>query len=286
MKEPLTNMKTFIDTPHSDLALEKSDARHTERELNGFTVSSSDFGLSHASTLILEKNDLFSESIRLSLQSTVSSLIREAFDTEKLDSSAPVMVICLGNSSLTPDSIGPLCSKKIVATRQIKTASPDLFKALGSREVCVIAPGVSAETGLESAESTKALTELINPSAVIAVDSLMSRSPSRLFSAIQVSNGGIAPGAGVGNRRAELSKKTLGIPVISVGVPTVVSTTALLNQALESIDNEVTNAPIIRLNKNQKDFFVTLNDCDTYVKIFSDIISAAINLTLVGINEI
>ena len=279
-------MKKTVDTPHSDLALEKSDAKHTERAINGFTVSSSDFGLSHASTLILGKNDLFSERRRLSVQDTVSSLIREVFDSEKLNSNAPVMVICLGNSSLTPDSLGPLCSKKIIATRQIKTASPDLFKTLGGREVCVIAPGVSGETGLESAESTKALTELIKPSAIVAVDSLMSRSPTHLFSAIQISNGGIAPGAGVGNRRAELSKKTLGIPVISVGVPTVVSTTALIRQALESIDSEITNAPAIRLNKNQKDFFVTLNDCDTYVKIFSDIISSAINLTLVGINEI
>ena len=279
-------MKNFNDVPHSDLALEKADARHTDRQLNGFAVSSSDFGCSHASTLILKKSDLFSDSRKLSAASSVSSLIHEAFDTEKLNSNAPVMVICLGNNSLTPDSTGPLCSKKIVATRQIKSADPRLFKTLGNREVCVIAPGVSAETGLESAESTKALTELIKPCAVIAVDSLMSRSPSHLFSAIQVSNGGIAPGAGVGNRRAELSKNSLGIPVISVGVPTVISTASLLDQAIQGLDNDSSEAPQIRIPKNQRDFFVTLNDCDTYVKIFSDIISSAINLTLIGTSEV
>ncbi len=143
-----------------------------------------------------------------------------------------VLVAGIGNENITADALGPQTEAYILATRHIIS---DLEKAFGSRRiasVAAISTGVLGETGIETAEIIKGVAAQIAPSCVIAVDALAASAPERLGTTVQFSNSGISPGSGVGNHRGEISQKTLGVPVISVGIPTVVSVAAI-NSALD-----------------------------------------------------
>lgn len=142
------------------------------------------------------------------------------------------MVACLGNPNITPDSIGPLCAKHIMVTRHLKAYMPDTFSEFS--EVSLVSPGVLGTTGIESASLVKGAVEAVKPDAVIAVDALAASNMDRLCSTVQICNTGIEPGSGVGNRRFSLSHDTLGVPVISIGVPTVVDVSTILNNVGES----------------------------------------------------
>lgn len=131
-----------------------------------------------------------------------------------------VLVVGLGNRAVTPDAVGPRMAERLLVTRHLVSALPDTFGSF--RPVAAIAPGVLFATGVESGEIARCVAEAIRPSAVIAVDALCAQSPARLGSTIQFSDTGISPGSGVGNRRFALNRETLGVPVLAVGVPTVV----------------------------------------------------------------
>ncbi len=138
-----------------------------------------------------------------------------------------VLVAGLGNTSITPDAIGPKTANGILATRHIEG---EIARSIGlddMRPVAVIAPGVLGQTGIETGEIIAGIAELIKPAAVIVIDALASRCLSRLGCTVQMSDAGICPGSGVGNKRAEISRRTVGVPVIAVGVPTVVDAVTL-----------------------------------------------------------
>ncbi len=140
-----------------------------------------------------------------------------------------VLVIGLGNMDITPDAFGPKTASRVLATRHI-TGEIARSAGLGNlRSVAVVATGVLGQTGIETAEMLSGIVEKIKPSCVIAVDALASRRLSRLGCTVQMSDSGISPGAGVGNRRLSISRQTLGVPVISIGVPTVVDAVTLAN---------------------------------------------------------
>ncbi len=133
-----------------------------------------------------------------------------------------VLVVGLGNEAITPDALGPLTAARVLATRHIPG---ELARSIGLehlRPCAVMAPGVLGNTGLESGETVAGVCRAVRPAAVIAVDALAARSLSRLGCTVQLSDTGIAPGSGVGNNRRALCRETLGIPVIGLGVPTVV----------------------------------------------------------------
>lgn len=139
-----------------------------------------------------------------------------------------VLVAGLGNTSITPDSLGPEVAKRIIATRHI---SKELKAELGLGEllpVSVLAPGVLGQTGIETGEILLGTVERIKPSAVLVIDALAARGLERLGCTVQLSDTGICPGSGVGNARMEISRATLKVPVVSVGVPTVVDIKTLL----------------------------------------------------------
>lgn len=145
----------------------------------------------------------------------------------ELDSLLPqkgdILVIGIGNTEITPDSLGPKSAARVLATRHIRG---ELARCTGLdrlRPVSVISPGVLGRTGIEVGEVVSALVEVLRPAAVIAIDALASASLSHLGRTIQLSDTGIAPGSGVGNHRLRLSRESLGVPVIGIGVPTVVS---------------------------------------------------------------
>lgn len=131
-----------------------------------------------------------------------------------------VLVVGLGNEEITPDSLGPRVCSHIFATRHIKSNAPELMSDdLG--EVCAISPGVMGQTGIEAGELIKTVCESVKPSLVIAVDALACSDISRLGKTIQLTDTGISPGSGVLNSRKELSKATLGVPCLAIGVPTI-----------------------------------------------------------------
>lgn len=169
-----------------------------------------------------------------------------------------VLVLGLGNQNITPDSLGPQVAEKILATRQLAGES-----RINLRTVAVIAPGVLGQTGLEVSEVTAALIAEVKPAAVVAVDAFATNSYRRLGCTVQVSNSGVVPGSGVMNTRRELSEKTLGIPVVSIGVPTVVE--AVIK------DNSANSA---------KNLLVTPREIDLIIKRSAVLISSALNSCL------
>lgn len=137
---------------------------------------------------------------------------------------ASVLVVGVGNENITADSLGPKTNDYVLATRHIL---PDLQKSLDADDlfnVATVTTGVLGETGIETAEIVKGIVRQISPDCVIAVDALAASSAERLGTTIQFSDSGISPGSGVGNHRDEISSTTVGVPVIAIGIPTVVST--------------------------------------------------------------
>ena len=144
-----------------------------------------------------------------------------------------VLVIGLGNKQITPDSLGPKVAEQIFATRHIKKLAQDMDTS-DLNDVSVIATGVMGQTGIEAAEIVKAVVEKTSPSKVIVIDALACSEVSHLGATIQLTNTGISPGSGVENARKELSKSSLGVDVIAVGVPTVVDMQTIAENVFKS----------------------------------------------------
>ena len=138
-----------------------------------------------------------------------------------------ILVVGLGNKDLTPDAIGPAAAAEVEATMHLKNDDPELFETLGCSEICVFCPDVSTNSGMNSIDCVRAIIESVKPTVVFAIDSLASRSGERLGSTVQISNTGIIPGTGVGHSHGTLDEASLGVPVIAIGIPTVISSSAL-----------------------------------------------------------
>ncbi len=189
-----------------------------------------------------------------------------------------VLVVGLGNRYITPDSIGPKVVSKITVTRHI-TKEAQLGFDFDIRPVSAVAPGVLGITGIETGEIVKGVVEHVKPTLVIAVDALAARKISRLGTTVQLSDTGISPGSGVGNNRRELTRKTLGVPVIAIGVPMVVDATTL---AMDIIENTSPDCHNIKksLLENSRGMILTPNDVDAISNTAADIISGGINMAL------
>lgn len=185
-----------------------------------------------------------------------------------------VLIVGLGNKSITPDALGPLVTQNLCINRHLQEE--------GSC-ISAIVPGVMAQTGMETAEVVRGIVKETKPTAVIAIDALAARSTSRLNTTIQVADTGIHPGSGVGNHRHGLTRESLGIPVLAIGVPTVVDAATIIGDAagkmLEGMDETEKRRLIYSLlNERLKNLFVTPKDIDETVKRISYTISEAINL--------
>ncbi len=179
-----------------------------------------------------------------------------------------ILVVGLGNEEITSDAVGPKIAKKILATRHIEKAFAEKIGLKGLRSVSVISPDVLGKTGIETLEIVKGVANRVSPDLIIAVDALAAASFKRLFSTVQLCNTGISPGSGVKNERKELSEKTLGVPVIAIGVPTVVDAVSL---GYELTGKE----PLL-----ESDLIVTPKDADILCHKISEIISSALNIFL------
>ncbi|HJA58179.1 MAG TPA: GPR endopeptidase [Firmicutes bacterium] len=194
--------------------------------------------------------------------------------------SGSALVVGLGNYDITADSIGPKAVEKVVVTRHLRTLNPQLYKSAGFGDLCAFAPGVLGQTGMESAEIVHSIVEAVRPALIVAIDALASRRLARLATTVQLCDTGIYPGAGVSNRRSELSKETLGVPVISIGVPTVVDAATLAYDLLGKDADEQAAAAL--LAGDGKDMFVTLKESDVITKQTARLLGFAINRAFHG----
>ena len=172
-----------------------------------------------------------------------------------------ILAVGLGNSDLTPDSIGPKCAEKIIATLHIMKHEAMRFENLECSEIAVISPGVCAKSGIVAEDYVAGIAKRINPDAIFVFDALASRSPARLGRTIQISDNGICPGSGVGNSKGEISACTVGAPVISIGVPTVMDSRHFTK------DGYLTGEPM----------FVSPREIDGIVENAARIIGGAVN---------
>jgi len=176
-------------------------------------------------------------------EDTCKALAKELTGILKLEEKTLTLVVGLGNWNVTPDALGPKVVSSMMVTRHLLEYLPDQVDE-GVRPVCAVAPGVLGITGIETGEIIKGIVDRVRPDYIIAIDALASRKIERVNTTIQIADTGIAPGSGVGNKRMELSKDTLGIPVIAIGVPTVVEAATMANDTIDLVlDSMIEQAP-------------------------------------------
>ena len=185
-----------------------------------------------------------------------------------------VLVIGLGNRDITPDAVGPDTVEHVMVTRHLKESLPEDFS--GFRPVAALCSGVLGTTGIESSDLVRAVTERLRPAAVIAVDALASREPARLCRTVQIADTGIVPGSGVGNARRALNRERLGVPVLAVGVPTVVDAATLTLDLAARAGAQLDPASFGEAGR----MIVTPREIDRQVRDVSKLIGYAINLAL------
>lgn len=182
-----------------------------------------------------------------------------------------ILAVGLGNTRITPDAVGPKSVSMVLATRHIGKELSDEIGLGELRSVAGFVPGVLGRTGLEAAESVKGLVGAVSPSAIIVVDALAARKLSRLGTTIQISDIGIIPGSGVGNTRKEITERSVGVPVISVGIPTVVDVGTLVAD-LTGSNSEIPS--------ESRDMIITPREIDIVIERASELIGMSINKAL------
>lgn len=194
------------------------------------------------------------------------------------DGDFEVLVAGLGNHELTADAIGPKTVGLLTATRHLREYENRLYRRLGCSSLSALAPGVLGQTGVEALELLQGALHFVHPDIVLLVDALAARSCDRLATTIQLSDVGISPGSGVGNHRRAITKEALGVPVISIGVPTVVNSATLVYDALWEAGIRETSDALKRVLENRKSFFVSPKECDVITQEVARILSRAIGL--------
>ncbi|MBO5416369.1 MAG: GPR endopeptidase [Clostridia bacterium] len=288
---------------YSDLALESSYAlrgnikkagEYSETERNGIKICRLDISSQALAekyrrsrgiyiTAICGKIWLFSEQ---ELENTAMAVGEElrAMITElcgcKISKDFSVLVAGLGNAEITPDAIGPRTVSRLTVTRHIPRISEKIFNDLGQCTVSAIAPGVLAQTGIETLELIRGAVSSTSPDIVIAIDALAARSCERLAATVQISDSGISPGSGIGNLRKAINRENIGVPVIALGVPTVVDSATLVYDALERAGIECIEEKLRNVLDNDKGFFVSPKESDVIADSVSLLIAKAIDFAL------
>ncbi len=251
--------------------------------------------------ITLESEELAntSEGYHREMSAALASYVSELLPPKK--GRLKILVVGLGNRDATPDSLGPRVVDNICVTRLIteEIGNVNMVEKCKNYEVSAIIPGVLAQTGMESTEIVKGVTGEIEPDVVIAIDSLAARNTKRLNTTIQISDAGINPGSGVGNHRKGLTYDTIHIPVIAIGIPTVVDAATIVNDTFENLLNifkmtkglESINKVMSEFSPDEKyelvreliepsiaSMYVTPKDVDATVKYISYTVSEGLNI--------
>jgi spore protease len=239
------------------------------------------------------------------LQDRVATLFAKHFETylqsANIQKDAKVLVVGLGNWNVTPDALGPIVVENVMVTRHYFELMPDQV-APGYRQVSAVAPGVLGITGIETSEIVQGIVEKSKPDLVIAIDALASKALERVNTTIQIADTGIHPGSGIGNKRKGVTEETLGVPVIAIGVPTVVYASTIVNSTIELLAQNFgkqtgnTNAILgmlpnmteqdrlgmVRevLNPLGHDLLVTPKEIDQFIEDIANIIASGLNAAL------
>lgn len=209
----------------------------------------------------------------------VKDELKKIIDTH-CESQDEILVVGLGNQFVTPDSLGPKVVAEIDVTKHFIKYTPQ-YVTEGTRSVCAIAPGVLGTTGIETVEIVRGIVDNIKPKLVIAIDSLCSKNIDRINKSIQISDTGIVPGGGVGNKQQELSERTLNIPVIGVGIPTVLDAATIVIDTLDVCDISVSENEIVdKMQLNNFNFIVTPKEIDSLIDSMTNIVSEGINMCI------
>jgi len=227
----------------------------------------------------------------------VKILARKLGQLHRLGENSTVLVVGLGNRYVTPDALGPQVCENLLVTRHLEQEVPPDLKL---RAVSALAPGVMGITGIETAEIIKGVVDRIKPDIVIAVDALAARKTSRINTTIQMSDAGVNPGAGLGNKRMPINKESMGVPVLAIGVPTVVDAVTLVNDTLDKmlgamLDSISAGHPFFEMLNTMQDeerhnvigdilsnnnMFVTPKEIDAVVTRLAKIIANTLNIAL------
>lgn len=303
--------------PRTDLALEAAEglrARHggqipgvrvTDERQNGIVITRVDIHTEEGASLagkpqgtyvtieasrLRQRDRRFGKRVADALAGELAALLN-------LDDDAVVFVVGLGNWHATPDALGPRVVSQLLVTRHLRRYVPvELTGKL--RSVCALAPGVLGITGMETGEIIQGVVQRIRPDAVLAVDALASRSINRILTTVQIADTGINPGSGVGHDRVAITRENLGIPVIAVGIPTVVSAVTIAHDTLNLVvgrlrqeetlyrlldgldDQEQQHLLEEVLNPSVGDLMVTPKEIDVLVRDMSQVVAAGINSAL------
>lgn len=237
--------------------------------------------------ITLESREFLEETI--SYQEGMSEVLHDVLK-EWIGDNHHILVAGLGNREVTPDALGPYVVDHLFVTRHLKEI--DMIK--GGLTLSAIVPGVMAQTGMESCEILKGIVDVIQPDYLVVIDALCARNFKRLNKTIQISNTGIAPGSGVGNHRKAITEETIGIPVIAIGVPTVISVPAIVSESMQRMifalqqvgfkaettpleEEEAYQLALETVEPKYQSFVVTPKNIDEAVRKISFTISEAIN---------
>lgn len=198
------------------------------------------------------------------------------------DSEFGVFVAGLGNAELTADAIGPKTVGRLTATRHLREYEGKLYRQLGCSALSALAPGVLGQTGIETLELIRGAVEHVRPDLVIVIDALAARSCERLASTVQLSDVGITPGSGVANHRSSITRGTLGVPVIAIGIPTVVDSATLVYDALQQAGIEQIDRSLEQILHSGRSFFVSPKESDVITHKVSALLADAIGLAFTG----
>jgi len=283
-------VKVSQDTLHENMTVTKV-VIETE---NGAKI----MGKPKGTYITLEAPDMIEtdEGYHREISEELAKLLRELMPIDNKELS--VLIVGLGNREVTPDALGPRVVDNMMITRHIiQKFGKYAFGLTRNHQISGLVPGVMAQTGMETLEIIKGVLDETHPDYIIAIDALAARSTKRLSRTIQITDTGISPGSGVGNHRHALNKESMGIPVIAIGIPTVVDAVTIVSDtmsslvaAMEESSLEVLGKSISRLEEAEKNelirellspnlnaMFVTPKDIDESVKQLSYTISEGIN---------
>ena len=207
------------------------------------------------------------------LRGTVQRLTHKA-----IDGNLSVFVAGLGNADLTPDAIGPQTLRQLTATRHLRQYEKELYHAAGCSSLSALSPGVLGQTGIETSELLRGAVNCTHPDVMIVIDALTARSCDRLCATVQLSDTGIEPGSGVGNHRRAITYKSMGIPVIALGVPTVVNSATLVWDALREAGINGEDPRLQTVLETGKSFFVSPKESDLICESVAELFARAIGL--------
>lgn len=269
-----------------------SGAEWKTREAAGFAISELIISTKEAAerlgkpcgrylTVECGRIDRLSASDRQALSHLLAGELRgtvQRLTNKVVNSNLSVFVAGLGNADLTPDAIGPQTMRRLTATRHLRQYERELYRAAGCSALSALAPGVLGQTGIETSELLRGAVNTTHPDVILVIDALTARSCDRLCATVQLSDTGIEPGSGVGNHRRAITYKSMGVPVIALGVPTVVNSATLVWDAINEAGMDGEDPRLQKVLERGKSFFVSPKESDLICESVAELFARAIGL--------